>query len=58
MVMTQVTKASLEQVAKLIDAGEIKPFVGRVYPLSEAAQGWRDEAARRVDGKLVFTVGA
>jgi len=48
------TVASLQKVAALIDAGTIKPFVGKVYRLSEVAEAWRDAPA--IEGKTVFAV--
>jgi NADPH:quinone reductase-like Zn-dependent oxidoreductase len=39
-----------------VDAGTIKPFVGRVYPLSEVAQAWRDVQSKNIEGKTVFEV--
>jgi NADPH:quinone reductase-like Zn-dependent oxidoreductase len=40
----------------MIDAGTIKPFVGKVYPLSEVAQAWRDVQSKNIEGKTVFAV--
>ena len=57
MVFTEVSSAGLETVARMIDAGEIKPCVGRVYPLSEVAQAWRDIRTTHIEGKVVFLVG-
>jgi NADPH:quinone reductase-like Zn-dependent oxidoreductase len=56
MVLTEVTPENLKTVARLVDAGEIKPFVGTVYLLSEAAKGWHDSRSQRVAGKIVFKV--
>jgi NADPH:quinone reductase-like Zn-dependent oxidoreductase len=58
MMVTEVSSDSLREVARMIDAGEIKPFVGKVYPLSEVAQRWRDHRSAPVEGKVVFTVGS
>ncbi len=57
MLITETSTDSLKMVARLIDSGEIEPHVGKVYPLSEVAQAWRDAAARKVEGKIVFTTG-
>lgn len=54
--ITDVSTASLEKVAKLIDAGEIKPFIGKVYPLDEVREAWNDVKNNRPEGKIVFTV--
>jgi NADPH:quinone reductase-like Zn-dependent oxidoreductase len=58
MLVTEVTSASLRTVAQLGDAGEIKPCVGKVYPLSEVAKAWRESRSNQVEGKIVFKVGA
>jgi NADPH:quinone reductase-like Zn-dependent oxidoreductase len=58
MLVTQSNAESLRKVAQLADTGVVKPFVGKVYPLTEVAKGWRDYTSNHVDGKIVFTVGA
>jgi NADPH:quinone reductase-like Zn-dependent oxidoreductase len=58
MIQTEVSSAGLQTLARMIDAGEIKPCVGKVYPLSEVAQGWRDAKSKHIEGKIVFTPGA
>jgi NADPH:quinone reductase-like Zn-dependent oxidoreductase len=58
MLLTEVTSAGLRKVAELIDTGEIKPFVGKIYPLSEVARAWRDARLHPVEGKIVFKVAA
>jgi D-arabinose 1-dehydrogenase-like Zn-dependent alcohol dehydrogenase len=45
-------------VARLVEAGKIKPFLGNVYPLSEVRQAWRNSRSKHIEGQLVFTVGA
>jgi NADPH:quinone reductase-like Zn-dependent oxidoreductase len=57
MLVTEVNSAGLRKVAQLVDAGEIKPYVGKVYQLSEVAKAWHD-SPNHVDGKIVFKVGA
>ena len=56
MLNMNVSTANLQALARKIDAGEIRPFVGRTYPLSEAAQAWTDVQAGHIEGKIVFTV--
>jgi len=56
MLNTSVTTASLQALAAKIDAGDIRPFVGRTYPLSAAAQAWTDVQSQHVEGKIVFNV--
>lgn len=58
MILTEVSSDKLTALAQMIDAGEIKPFVGPVYPLSEVARGWKQRRTEHVEGKTVFTVGA
>jgi NADPH:quinone reductase-like Zn-dependent oxidoreductase len=54
MLVTETSTGSLQKVTAMIDTGKIKPFVGKVYPLSEVAEAWRD--APSIEGKTVFTV--
>jgi NADPH:quinone reductase-like Zn-dependent oxidoreductase len=56
--VTETSAGSLQKVAAMIDNGTIKPFVGKVYPLAEVAQAWRDARSRKIEGKTVFAVGA
>jgi len=58
MLQTETSRASLEALAAKIEAGEIRPFVGRTYPLSTVAQAWADVRAQHMEGKIVFTVPA
>jgi NADPH:quinone reductase-like Zn-dependent oxidoreductase len=56
MLLTEPSSHTLQKIARMVDAGEIKPFVAKVYPLSEAANGWRESREHRVDGKIIFKV--
>ncbi|HMJ61598.1 MAG TPA: NADP-dependent oxidoreductase [Bryobacteraceae bacterium] len=56
MLVTETSTGSLRTVAAMIDAGTVKPFVGKVYPLSEVAQAWRDVQSKNIEGKTVFAV--
>ncbi len=56
MLQTQSSAESLKKLAARIDAGEIKPLVGRTYSLAKAAQMWSDARTRHIEGKLVLTV--
>lgn len=58
MLITETSTASLQQVSAMVDAGKIKPFVGKVYPLSDVAQAWRDVQSKNLEGKTVFAVAA
>jgi NADPH:quinone reductase len=46
--------APMAELLAMTGAGELRPVVGEVYPLSEAAQAHRDLRARRTVGKLVL----
>ncbi len=56
MLNTQSSAESLKELAKRIDAGGIKPLIGRTYPLAKAAQMWSDARTQHIEGKLVLTV--
>jgi len=56
MVQTRSDSNSLHNLALLIDSGEIKPFVGKTYPLTQAANVWRQVKTEHIEGKIVFTV--
>jgi NADPH2:quinone reductase len=46
------------ELERLADAGDIRPLIGRRYPLEDGAQALRDLADRRASGKLVLEVRA
>jgi NADPH:quinone reductase-like Zn-dependent oxidoreductase len=47
----------LVRIARLLEEGTIRPDVATVYPLQDAAQGWKDIAVRRRShGKIVLRV--
>ncbi|MFI7443920.1 NAD(P)-dependent alcohol dehydrogenase [Nonomuraea indica] len=48
--------ADLDALRDLIEAGAVRPAVGRTYPLAEAATAVGDLAAGNAPGKLVVTV--
>ncbi|MEU8379842.1 NAD(P)-dependent alcohol dehydrogenase [Streptosporangium sp. NPDC048865] len=48
--------ADLEALRDLIEAGAVRPAVGRTYPLAEASTAVGDLAAGNAPGKLVITV--
>jgi NADPH:quinone reductase-like Zn-dependent oxidoreductase len=54
MLVTETSTGSLQKVTAMIDTGKIKPFVGKVYPLSDVAEAWR--YAPSIEGKTVFAV--
>jgi NADPH:quinone reductase-like Zn-dependent oxidoreductase len=47
-------QAELEEVARLIDAGEVRPVVGAEFPLADALLAYRHKPAR---GKVALRVG-
>jgi NADPH:quinone reductase-like Zn-dependent oxidoreductase len=56
--VTDIAGANLRALTGLIEAGQIRPSVGRTYPLSDAATAWRDSSSDHVQGKIVLTTGA
>ena len=48
----------LEELAKLIDAGKIKPVVSQVFPLADAAKAQEQIASHHTLGKIVLEVAA
>jgi len=44
------------EVAKLIDAGKVKPIVSKVYSWKQAAQAHRDIETKHVRGKIVLEI--
>jgi NADPH:quinone reductase-like Zn-dependent oxidoreductase len=56
MLVTETSTHNLQRVARLVEADQIKPFVGDVYPLGEVPQAWRDIRSKHVAGKVVFAV--
>lgn len=58
MFSTEANGENLKKIAELVDAGEIRPYVGKTYPLADVANAWRDARSNKVDGKLVLLVAA
>ena len=56
MLQTETSTASLQALAAKIDLGEIRPFVGRTYPLSAVAQAWTQVQSEHIEGKIVFLI--
>ncbi|NVO86316.1 NADP-dependent oxidoreductase [Hymenobacter terrestris] len=46
----------LSEIAQLIDAGRVKVFVSKVYPLAEVAEAHRESQTWHVRGKLVLQI--
>jgi NADPH:quinone reductase-like Zn-dependent oxidoreductase len=49
-------RADLETLAQLIEAGQLTPVIGKIYPLRQAPDAMRDLLAGHARGKLVITV--
>jgi NADPH:quinone reductase-like Zn-dependent oxidoreductase len=58
MLVTETSIASLRTVAAMVDNGTIRPFVGKVYPLSQVPQAWRDVQSKKIEGRVVFAIAA
>jgi NADPH:quinone reductase-like Zn-dependent oxidoreductase len=52
--IVELQRAELEEVARLIDGGEVLPVVGAEFPLTDALLAYRHKPAR---GKIVLRVG-
>ena len=48
------SRAQLTELARLVDEGHLRPQVGPVYPLAEAAQAYRAKAAGGVPGRVIL----
>jgi NADPH:quinone reductase-like Zn-dependent oxidoreductase len=48
------SRAQLIELARLVDEGHLKPQVGGVYPLAEAAQAYSAKAAGGIPGRIVL----
>jgi NADPH:quinone reductase-like Zn-dependent oxidoreductase len=49
-------RAELEQLAALVDAGQLKPLVGETFPLAEAATAYADRGRHGGPGKTVLVI--
>jgi NADPH:quinone reductase-like Zn-dependent oxidoreductase len=48
------SRAQLAELARLVDQGHLRPQVGAVYPLAQAAQAYRAKAAGGVPGRTIL----
>jgi NADPH:quinone reductase-like Zn-dependent oxidoreductase len=46
----------LTEIAQLIDAGQVKVLISKVFSLAQVAEAHRESATQRVRGKLVLAV--
>ncbi len=52
----QPRQAWLQEIARLIDAGQVNVLVSKVYPLAQVADAHRESQTQRVRGKLVLEI--
>ena len=50
--------AMLGELGRLIDAGAVKPVVGRTFPMEQSAAAYEELANGHTAGKIVVTVGS
>jgi len=48
------SRAQLAELARLVDEGHLRPQVGAVYPLAQAAEAYGAKAAGGVPGRIVL----
>ena len=48
------SRGQLTELARLVDDGQLRPQVGPVYPLAEAARAYRAKAAGGLPGRVVL----
>ena len=48
------SRGQLTELARLVDEGHLRPQVGPVYPLTEAARGYRAKAAGGIPGRVIL----
>jgi NADPH:quinone reductase-like Zn-dependent oxidoreductase len=47
-------RAQLTELARLVDEGHLRPQVGGIYPLAQAAEAYRAKAAGGIPGRIVL----
>jgi NADPH:quinone reductase-like Zn-dependent oxidoreductase len=50
----EASRAQLTELARLVDEGHLRPQVGAVYPLAEAAKAYTAKAAGGIPGRVVL----
>ena len=53
MFIQESSRAQLAELARLVDEGHLRPQVGAVYPLGQAAEAYRVKAAGGIPGRIV-----
>jgi NADPH:quinone reductase-like Zn-dependent oxidoreductase len=48
------SRAQLIELARLVDEGHLRPQVGAVYPLAQAAEAYSAKAAGGIPGRIVL----
>ena len=48
------SRAQLTELARLVDEGRLRPQVGAVYPLAQAAEAYSAKAAGGIPGRIVL----
>lgn len=48
------SRAQLTELARLVDGGHLRPQVGRVYPLAQAAEAFSAKAAGGIPGRIIL----
>jgi NADPH:quinone reductase-like Zn-dependent oxidoreductase len=48
------SRAQLLELARLVDAGQLRPQVGAVYPLSDAREAFMAKSTRSIPGKVIL----
>jgi NADPH:quinone reductase-like Zn-dependent oxidoreductase len=56
MLISRQRRADLETLARLIEAGQLTPVIGKTYPLRQAPDAMRHLQAGHARGKLVLTM--
>jgi len=54
--MGQPSQENLEDIARLVDEGKVRPFIQKVFPLEKAADASRLSQEGHVRGKIVLRV--
>lgn len=56
-VFVQPNVSELDEIARLVDAGKVKPYVEKVFPLQDARAAHEAVATHHTRGKIVLNVG-
>jgi NADPH:quinone reductase-like Zn-dependent oxidoreductase len=50
----QGNRDQLAEIARLVDAGQLRPQIGAVYPLADARKAFMDKSTQSMPGKVVL----